>query len=87
MVSQCSCHINKLKIFAYNFNEKWENKYLFINVNNKCLCLICNSSITVSKKCDVERRFMAMHKEYISKYPENSEIRRTKAEDLKRDLR
>jgi hypothetical protein len=79
--------IYKLKIFAYNFNEKWEGKNLFINVNNKCLCLICNSSIAVSKKCNVERHFMAMHKDYISKYPDNNEIRRTKPEDLKRDLR
>jgi len=54
MTSQCSCDINKLKIFAYNFNEKWKDKHLFINVNNKCLCLICNSSIAVSKKCNVE---------------------------------
>jgi hypothetical protein len=40
MASQCSGHKNKSRTFAYNFNEKWENKYFFINVNKKCVCLI-----------------------------------------------
>jgi hypothetical protein len=63
-----------------------ENKYFLINVNNKCVCLICNASVAVSKACIVEWHFLAMHKDYISKYPNNSEIRRNKAEDMKRNL-
>jgi hypothetical protein len=39
-------------------------KYFFINVNNKCACLICNASIAVSKKCNVEH-FMTMHKDFF----------------------
>jgi hypothetical protein len=39
MVSQGSGNKYKLRTFAYNFNEKWENKYCFSNVNNKCICL------------------------------------------------
>jgi hypothetical protein len=54
MASQCSGNKNKLRTFVYNFNEKWEKKYFFINVNNKCVCLICNVTVAVSKKCNVE---------------------------------
>jgi hypothetical protein len=71
---------------VYDFDEKWENKYFFINVNNKCMCLVYNASVAVSKKCtNVEWHFMSMHKDYISKYPDNSEILRNKFEDLKRN--
>jgi hypothetical protein len=54
MASQCNGNKNKLRTFVYNFNETWENKYFFINVHNKCMCLICNGSAAVSKKCNVE---------------------------------
>jgi hypothetical protein len=70
-----------------NFNKTWENKYLFINVNNKGVCLIYKASVAVSKQYNVERHFMTMHKDYVSKYPDNSEIRRNFVEDLKRNLR
>jgi hypothetical protein len=72
---------------VYNFNETWENNYFFINVNYKGVCLICKASVAVSKKCNVERHFMTMHKDYISLCPDNSEIRRNFVEDLKRNLR
>jgi hypothetical protein len=76
MTYLCSGNKNKLRTFVYNLNEKWKNKYS-INVNNKCVCLICNVSVAVSKKCNVERYFMTMMcKDYVSKYPSNSEIQR-----------
>jgi len=61
-------------------------EYFFINVNNKCVCLICNASVAVSKKCNAERHFMTMHKDYLSKYPNNSESGRNKVEDMKHNL-
>jgi hypothetical protein len=85
MASQCSGNKNKRRRFANTFNEKWENKYFFNNVNSKCVCLIYNVSVAVSKKCNAEH-FMTMNKDYTSKHP-NSEIRRNKAEDLKHNLR
>jgi hypothetical protein len=54
MACKCSGNKNKLRTFVYNFNEKWENKYFFIDVNNKCMCLICSDIVAVSKKCNVE---------------------------------
>jgi hypothetical protein len=87
MDSQCSGNNNKSRTFVYNFSEKWENKYFFNNINNKCVCLICNASVAVSKKRNVERHFMTMHTNYISENPDNSQIRGNKVEDLKRNLR
>jgi hypothetical protein len=49
--------------------------------------LIYTASVAFSKKLNAERYFMTMHEDYISKYPDNSEIRRIKAVDLKRNLR
>jgi hypothetical protein len=74
MASQWSDNKNKLKTPVYNFNEKLENKYFFINVNNKCvfMCLICSASAGINKKCNVDRHFITVHKDYISKYPNNS---------------
>jgi hypothetical protein len=65
MASQCNGNKKKFTTFLYNFNEKWENEYFFINANNKCVCLICNTSVAVNKKCNTERHFMTMHKDYI----------------------
>jgi hypothetical protein len=52
--SQCSGNKNKSKTFVHNFYERWDNKYFFDNVNNKGMCLICNFSLAISKKCNVE---------------------------------
>jgi hypothetical protein len=76
---------NKLGTSVYNLNEKWENKCFFINVNNKCVCLICNVSVTVSKKCNAELHFVTMHKDYTSKYPNNSKYVEMN-EDLEHNL-
>jgi hypothetical protein len=58
VASLCSGNINKSRTFVHNFNEKWENKYSFIDVNNKCVCvcvcLTCIASVAVSKKCNAE---------------------------------
>jgi hypothetical protein len=54
MALQCIGNKNKLKIYVYNFNEKLENKYFFINASNKGMCLICNASVAVSEKYNVE---------------------------------
>jgi hypothetical protein len=67
---------------VYNFNEEWDKNYLFIKVNNKCVYLKSNSSIAASNKCNVERHFMTMHKDYISDYPGNSEMHGNKLKDL-----
>jgi hypothetical protein len=66
--------------------EKLEKRYFFISVNNKCVCLICNASVAVSNKCNVEWHFMTMHKDYKSKYLDNSKLQRNKVGNLRYQL-
>jgi hypothetical protein len=68
---QCSDNKNKSIIFVYNFNEKYEKNYSFINVNNKC-----NAGVAVSKKWNADRYLNAVYKGNLSQYPNNSEILR-----------
>jgi hypothetical protein len=65
VASQCSGNENKPRTSAHNFNEKLDNKYYFIDVNNKRVFLMCNSSVAIGKKCNVEH-FMTLHKDYVS---------------------
>ena len=43
--------------------------------------------VAVGKKCNAERFLMIMHKDYISKYPDNSKLRTHAAQDLKHNSR
>jgi hypothetical protein len=58
-----------------------------INISSSILatnmCLICSAIVAVRQKCNVEQHFMATHKYYISKYPDNSKICKNKVEHLK----
>lgn len=54
---------------TYNFNTDWEESYCFINVKNKCVCLLCGSSIAVPKKHNVERHFQTIHATFDVNYP------------------
>jgi hypothetical protein len=63
----------------------WESISLSVLIT-KCGCLVCSGNVAAGKKCNVEGHFMAVHEDYISKYPDNSYIRRTSFEDLKRGL-
>jgi hypothetical protein len=52
--------------------------YLLINVNKKCVWLICSALIAVSQKYNAKRHFLTVHEDYISKYPDECETRRRK---------
>jgi hypothetical protein len=51
-------------------------------VNEKC-CLICNTSVTMPKKGNLERHFNKMHDKYESDYPLNSSVKNKKFQELK----
>lgn len=48
------------------FQEEWTWKYLFQNVQDKAVCLVCNDTIAVFKKYNLERHFSTKHSEYAS---------------------
>ena len=71
---------------TYNFNTDWEESYCFVNLKNKCVCLLCGSSIAVPKKHNVERHFQTNHGTFNVNYPLKSEVRKKKICNLKSSL-
>jgi len=71
---------------TYYFNEKWELDYFCIMINENCTCLICNASLALPKKGNLERHFMTRHAKYNADYPLGSEARKMKVNDLKSNV-
>jgi hypothetical protein len=71
---------------VYNVNEEWENKYSFIQVNNKYICFKRDATLAVSNKYNIKQHFMTMHTDCITKYTDNSEICRNKVGGSNRNL-
>ncbi|XP_023232148.1 zinc finger BED domain-containing protein 5-like [Centruroides sculpturatus] len=71
---------------TYNFNNEWEDLYCFVNLKDKCICLLCGNSVAVPKKHNVERHFLTIHASFNTNYPLKSEIRKKKIDQLKSNL-
>lgn len=71
---------------TYNFNTDWEELYCFINIKDKCVCLLCGSTIAIPKKHNVERHFQTTHATFDRNYPLKTEVRKKKINQLKSNL-
>lgn len=71
---------------THHFNVEWEEQFCFIYYKEKSICLLCNSSVAIAKKCNVERHFITTHKSFNINFPINSEIRKKKISELKLNL-
>lgn len=71
---------------TYSFNSEWEDQYCFIEYKGKPVCLLCNGSVSVPKKSNVERHFLTNHKQFNSEFPVSSELRKHKVKNLKSKL-
>ncbi len=58
----------KRKLIKENrtFNECWTDKYFFISIHNKEMCLICHDSVAVFKEYNLKRHFNTRHKDAFS---------------------
>lgn len=52
----------------YNFNREWEEQFLFTSVSEKAICLLCNASVAVPKRSNVERHHKSLHADFKGKY-------------------
>ena len=43
------------------FNENWTEKYFFIEINNKTICIICMEIISVLKVYNLKRHYTQRH--------------------------
>ena len=56
--------MSSLQRKRYYFNEEREPTYFCAMVNDTCTCLVCNASLALPKKGNVERHFMTRHAKY-----------------------
>lgn len=54
------------------FKSEWTEKYLFVPVGAKPVCLLCNESISVTKEYNLRRHFKAMHSSFETTFPSGS---------------
>lgn len=71
---------------AYIFNKDWEEELFFKLVREKCVCLICGSTVAVSKRHNVERHYSTNHGSFHTNFPPKSTLRAAKARELKAAL-
>jgi hypothetical protein len=71
---------------TYHFHDKWEIEYFFFMVKDKCY-LICNTSVSLPKKGNLERHYNALHSNnHDVEFPPKSEIRKLTLKELKLKL-
>ena len=61
-------------------------RIFFILMHDKCVCIICNSNVALSKRANVERHFGTVHRHYEIDFPPNTEVRKAKVRQLKTQL-
>lgn len=71
---------------TYNFNSEWEEDYCFSEQKGKTTCLLCNATVSVSKKSNVERHFNTVHSDVDKNFPPKSSMRKEKVKQLKSQL-
>lgn len=77
---------SKKKAKTYHFHEEWEEDFFFTTSHSKCLCLICNGSISIPKKGNIERHYCTVHRSYDNDFPPKTELRKRKVRELKSQL-
>ena len=77
---------SRKKIKTYHYHSEWEEDYFFIMMKDKCVCFICNTTVALPKKANVERHFLTVHKNYEADYPRGTALRKAKVQQLKAQL-
>jgi hypothetical protein len=76
---------------TYHFHNELEIEYMFVKVKDNCCCLICNASVSLQEKGNLERHtcnnaFHCNKYEYDADLPPKSEIPKLKLRELKSKL-
>ena len=82
-------HVKK-EVKTYHFHSQWEVEYFFVDSNGKCVCSVCNRSVSLPKKANVERHFKSTHNadgKFDELYPPNSTLRKEYLKKLKVELK
>ena len=68
------------------FNSSWELEFLFSLFNEKPVCLICQATISVIKKSNLQRHHKSVHADFDNEYPKGTKLREDKVSSLKKNL-
>ena len=68
------------------FNVEWEEDYALTAHEKKSLCLICHKLLGQNKGSNVKRHHKTNHKNFSTKFPPKSEVRKSKLTELKSAL-
>lgn len=68
------------------FQEDWTEKFLFIDNNNKSMCLICKINISNYKVSNLRRHHEGSHPNFLTQYPLNTKLRTDKIQSLQSAL-
>ena len=79
-------NVNK-KSKTYHFHDEWEEDYFFKMIKDKCVCIICRSTISIPKKGNLQRHYHTNHKKFETDYPPKSEQRKIQLAKLTNDLK
>ena len=76
--------LKKRKVDSENrqFNSAWTEKYVFIAVSAKPVCLICNECLSVCKEYNLRRHFKTTHANFDATFPPGSAARSQKISGL-----
>ena len=67
------------------FKAEWTEKYAFIlpKSSTRPMCLICTETVALVKSANVKRHYDTKHAYFEAQFPQNSEVRTTKVNQLK----
>ena len=64
------------------FNLEWTEKYFVHEINNKPVCLICNSTLAHNKVGNVSRHYQTNHVDYNGRFPAGTQRRKEQLQRL-----
>ncbi|KAM3844388.1 general transcription factor II-I repeat domain-containing protein 2A-like isoform 1-T2 [Vipera latastei] len=66
------------------FQKWWEPEYLFVDIEDKAVCLVCGATVAVFKEYNLRRHYKTKHQDKYKNL--NMEQKAQKVEDLKKSL-
>lgn len=70
-----------------SFQSEWEDDFAFTDKGGKPICLICQATIANYKLSNLKRHYQTNHEAFGSRYPPQSELRKSKLAALKTEMR
>ncbi|XP_025405249.1 general transcription factor II-I repeat domain-containing protein 2-like [Sipha flava] len=68
------------------FNTDWEEEFLFVERNDKPMCLLCQVTLSQFKASNLKRHHDSNHSGFNKDFPVGSQLRKTKLKSLKEKL-